>query len=47
MLMKTFIYTAMGLLCASIVVADPIDSKVIHNYNQFGVGYNYVDADGT
>jgi hypothetical protein len=45
--MKTFIYTAMGLLCASIVVADPIDSKVIHNYNQFGVGYNYVDADGT
>jgi len=38
----------MGLLCASVLgAAEPIDSKVIHNYNQFGVGYNYVDADGT
>ena len=46
MLMKTFIYTPMGLLCASILVgAEPIDTKVIHNYNQFGVGYNYVDGD--
>ena len=36
----------MGLLCASILVAaEPIDSKVIHNYDQFGVGYNYVEAD--
>jgi len=36
----------MGLLCASILVAaEPIDSKVIHNYNQFGVGYNYVEND--
>ena len=44
--MKTFICAAAGFLCASILVAaDPIDSKVIHNYNQFGVGYNYVDGD--
>ena len=43
--MKTLIYTAMGLLCAVAVVADPIDSKVIHNYSQFGLGYNYVEAD--
>jgi len=40
-------YTAAGLLCASVLVAEPIDSPVIHNYNQVGVGYNYVDADGT
>jgi opacity protein-like surface antigen len=44
--MKTFTYLAMGLFCAATVVAEPIDSKVIHNYNQFGVGYNYVDGDG-
>jgi len=44
--MKTIIYTAMGLLCASsLVAAEPIDSKVIHNYNQFGVGYTYVERD--
>ena len=43
--MKTLIYAATGLLCASVLVAEPIDSKVIHNYNQFGVGYNYVDGD--
>ena len=44
--MKTFIYTAMGLLCAStLVAAEPIDSKVIHNYNQIGIGYNYVESD--
>ena|SRR5688572_540658 len=42
--MKTFIYTALGLLCAGVLVAAPIDSKVIHNYNQFGIGYKYVDA---
>ena len=43
--MKKLIYTAAGLLCASVLVAEPIDSRVIHNYNQFGVGYNYVEAD--
>lgn len=44
--MKPVIYTAMGLLCASILVAaEPIDSPVIHNYDQFGVGYNYVELD--
>ena len=43
--MKTIIYTAVGLLCTSTLVADPIDSKVIHNYNQFGVGYTYVERD--
>ncbi len=35
----------MGLFCVATVVAAPIDSKVIHNYNQFGVGYNYVHGD--
>jgi opacity protein-like surface antigen len=36
----------MGLFCASILgAAEPIDSKVIHNYNQFGVGYTYVESD--
>jgi hypothetical protein len=44
--MKTSICTAMGLLCAStLVAAEPIDSKVIHNYDQFGVGYTYVERD--
>src|SRR5687768_5551736 len=44
--MKKLIYTAAGLLCASVLgAAEPIDSPVIHNYNQFGVGYNYVEAD--
>jgi hypothetical protein len=43
--MKKIVCTAMGLLCAAAVVADPIDSKVIHNYNQVGLGYNYVEAD--
>jgi opacity protein-like surface antigen len=43
---KTCVYTAMGLFCASILgAAEPIDSKVIHNYNQFGVGYTYVESD--
>ena len=37
----------MGLLCAAAVVAAPIESTVIHNYTYFGVGYNYVDADGS
>jgi len=36
----------MGLLCAATVVPAPIDSRVIHNYHLFGVGYNYVDRDG-
>jgi hypothetical protein len=44
--MKILVYTAAGLLCASVLVAEPINSPVIHNYNQFGVGYEYVDADG-
>jgi hypothetical protein len=43
--MKPFIYAAMGWFCASVLVAEPIDSKVIHNYNQFGVGYNYSHGD--
>jgi hypothetical protein len=43
--MKTFVYAALGSLCAGVLVAEPIDSPVIHNYNQFGVGYNYAHAD--
>lgn len=43
--MKTLLYTGLGVLCAQAVSAQ-IDSRVIHNYNEFGVGYQYVDADG-
>src|SRR5688500_20363635 len=42
--MKTSIYTGFGLLCACAVSAQ-IDSKVIHNYNEIGVGYQYLHSD--
>jgi len=43
--MKTLLCTGIGLLCAQALPADPIDSRVIHNYDQFGVGYAYSDGD--
>jgi len=43
--MNKLIYTVTGLLCAQSLFADAIDSKVIHNYTEVGVGYRYVDLD--
>ena len=43
--MNKLIYTVTGLLCAPSLFADAIDSKVIHNYTEVGVGYKYVDLD--
>lgn len=42
--MKKLLYTGLGLLCAQAVSAQ-IDSRVIHNYNEIGVGYQYLHAD--
>jgi hypothetical protein len=42
--MKRSIYTGLGLLCACAAGAQ-IDSRVIHNYNEIGVGYQYLHSD--
>ena len=42
--MKKCIYTGLGLVCAY-AACGQIDSKVIHNYNEIGVGYQYLHSD--
>ena len=40
-MIKTFI-TSVALLCAQALLADEIESRVIHNYSQIGVSYGYL-----